>query len=304
MIIFLADCIATPAKLLRSSTDAFNDPLLPCTVLQSLREQPSELFNDIVIAVCRSIKDKVSAQLTSYRTGDLAQTDQLKDQALLEKTRSAPAHNMYAERALGMVDSHKRRAPNATIGFIDAKVRSKLNKTMSCLTAMSVEEQDSRVKFAVAEGSKLRHGHKVKKEKLHQDILIRSKVKTQENENSEMNRMDREFKRVFEDGGELDYLKERISDQFTFECVRKIYNFDGVGLKFTQGWAEKDGTIVMYDGVIDKIGTKKKIRGKDLKLVILFTPDGEQSTDVEQHNSTFLKFATSVMAGDVVFEKV
>ena len=91
---------------------------------------------------------------------------------------------------------------------------------------------------------------------------------------------------MFVDGGELDYLKDRITDRFTIECVRKMYTFDGVGLKFSQGWADKFGTILMYDVVIHKIGTKKKTGGKDLKIVIFFTPDGKHSTEVTQHNTT------------------
>ena len=46
---------------------------------------------------------------------------------------SAPAHNMFTEQTLGLADHHFRTAPNVTIGFIDGKVKTKINKTLKWL---------------------------------------------------------------------------------------------------------------------------------------------------------------------------
>ena len=42
---------------------------------------------------------------------------------------SAPIHNMYAERTLGVIDALKKGVANADIGFLEAKARCQLNKT-------------------------------------------------------------------------------------------------------------------------------------------------------------------------------
>ena len=38
-------------------------------------------------------------------------------------SKAAPVHNMLSEQTLGLVDYHVRHAPNASIGFIDGKVK-------------------------------------------------------------------------------------------------------------------------------------------------------------------------------------
>ena len=57
------------------------------------------------------------------------------------QTLSAPAHNMFAEQTLGLADHLMRKAPNITIGFVDGKVKSKINKTLNWLSNKTEDEQ-------------------------------------------------------------------------------------------------------------------------------------------------------------------
>ena len=41
----------------------------------------------------------------------------------LFSSKAAPTHNMLSEQTLGLVDYHVQHAPNASIGFIDGKVK-------------------------------------------------------------------------------------------------------------------------------------------------------------------------------------
>ena len=53
--------------------------------------------------------------------------------ATVHQIYSAPAHNMFTEQTLGLADHHFRTAPNVTTGFIDGKVKTKINKTLKWL---------------------------------------------------------------------------------------------------------------------------------------------------------------------------
>ena len=60
---------------------------------------------------------------------------------------SAPAHNMFAEKTLGLADYHFRNAHNVKIGFVDAKVKSKINKTLPWLCSKPQKEQEKLLNF-------------------------------------------------------------------------------------------------------------------------------------------------------------
>ena len=47
----------------------------------------------------------------------------IQSHAYLFSSKAAPVHNMLSEQTLGLVDYHVRHAPNASIGFIDGKVK-------------------------------------------------------------------------------------------------------------------------------------------------------------------------------------
>ena len=60
---------------------------------------------------------------------------------MASQTLSAPAHNMFAEKTLGIAaDFHFRHAHNVKIGFVDAKVKS--NKTLPWLCSKPHNEQE------------------------------------------------------------------------------------------------------------------------------------------------------------------
>ena len=58
------------------------------------------------------------------------------------QTLSAPAHNMFAEKTLGLADYHFTNAHKVKIGFVDAKVNSKINKTLPWLCSKPHNEQE------------------------------------------------------------------------------------------------------------------------------------------------------------------
>ena len=84
---------------------------------------------------------------------------------LLEKTENAPIHNMESERTLGMVDAHMRRAPNAKIDLIGAKVKSVKNNTVNWLSSLTPTEQRKIIRSAVHQRRKVANQLKERKQR-------------------------------------------------------------------------------------------------------------------------------------------
>ena len=79
---------------------------------------------------------------------------------MLEATKSAPVHNIASERILGLTDSQWRRAPNATIGFIDGKVKGKKNKVLAWLKEKPLEVQDRLISYVISRARRYRAARK------------------------------------------------------------------------------------------------------------------------------------------------
>ena len=60
-------------------------------------------------------------------------TDDEDTEEVLAATQSARPNTINVERCLGMVQQLWARAPTATMGFIDAKVKAKMNRTVGWL---------------------------------------------------------------------------------------------------------------------------------------------------------------------------
>ena len=113
-----------------------------------------------------------------YLRGDLsAPTEEM-----LAKTEGAPLNNIQSERILGLGDHQLRRAPNATIGYIEGKLKFVSGKTMKWLDK---EHQSQILKFARTEGRKLKQKMAVQSVALQKEIIQRKRVVGQKKIKSE-----------------------------------------------------------------------------------------------------------------------
>ena len=84
---------------------------------------------------------------------------------------------MYAERTLGVIDALKKGAPNADIGFLEAKARCQLNKTLQWLASKPEETQAELVNFCIKEGRGVRNARGEEKKKIAEVLFDRQKEK-------------------------------------------------------------------------------------------------------------------------------
>ena len=114
--------------VLLSSEDVFKRPLLADDPVLHALHQQEELTSvlSVIGVLLSSFKTVLVRQLQRYISGPLSSPDA----AMRVNAAAAPSHNIWAERCLGMIDSAIRRAPNASIAFVDGKVKFKVNHTM------------------------------------------------------------------------------------------------------------------------------------------------------------------------------
>ena len=100
--------------------DCFGQALSPdddevLSSLQSTADEHVDQFHRTMNILLHECLNVLERQLAAYIVGYLSSPTS----TMMEVTTSAPVHN------IGLTDSQYRRAPNATIGFIDGKVKAK-----------------------------------------------------------------------------------------------------------------------------------------------------------------------------------
>ena len=148
-----------PLSVLAAESDVFGHMLSPSsdTVLTCLQGTIGDSnllkeFQEVMKEVINGTITVLERQLAKYLTGDLSSPT---PQMLLQ-TKSTPIYNIFSERVLGMTDSQTRRAPNATVGFNDAKVKCTNNKTLTWLKHKSPQEQETLISLAIRRARQMR----------------------------------------------------------------------------------------------------------------------------------------------------
>ena len=130
--------------------DEDSDEALHSLRIAALSVSEKECLAEILLRLITGVVDVIEHQMKEYIEGSLANIPP----AIAAQTLSAPAHNMFAEQTLGLADHLMRKAPNITIGFVDGKVKSKINKTLNWLSNKTENEQGNIVKFCIKQGRK------------------------------------------------------------------------------------------------------------------------------------------------------
>ena len=319
---FLKTCEASPELLLETTRNAFGKQLLQTAVLDSLRQPPKDLqmYNQVVQLVVSQIHLKVSKQLQPYISGRLApppcnrsllcssssnsepspggpSTGTLEPSpddpstrvpTLVELTSSAPAHNMYAERALGMMDSLLRRAPSASIKTIDARVRARLNGTTDWLERHV--DQESLIVFARKQGMSARKRNSVVEKRLNERVAERQKEKGQQREMKNRRKVEKSVLDKLKSGTIEDLLEDLDTDRQKFIndllCGR-------IGVNFRHVWATETGLDDIWMGSI------RKVR-KDKKLAIFYWKDEDSAASGVQYQIKLDSLITDAWLGDII----
>ena len=279
-----------PGLMLTREEDVFNLPIDEDDVLLELRSQnyqPCPRFFETVSILSLGFVSVLNRQLQDYLVGELATPSA----ELMALTSSAPVHNVHSERVLGMVDAQFKRAPNASTGFIDSKVKGMVNKTLDWLMSKPIVEQEGLIKFAIGEASKSRIILKGRDNHMKGVKIARQIAVGQKREQGERNKLEKRVRPLLEiDGG----LNDVIFDGLCQNVKEKLSMLlsgrtDCFPMKIRHTW-DVDGEEEEFFG--DLVGFVRKSGKLFCKLVF---------SDIDHEEITLSHLVSDVIMGDFHF---
>ncbi len=281
-----------------------DDPTL--IALQDDGQIDDALSNEIKL-FSDGILDTLKRQLEKYLTGALS----VPTPALLKATENAPLNNIPSERTLGMVDAHLKRAPNAQIDLISAKVKCAKNRTMQWLGSHTTEMQRKIIRSAVRQrrGVMLeRNRRKVQimhtlNQRLYEVVQKQETKKTKDTEKV-VSTLVAKGENLSTDDIEQEYpsIDSEIADR-VMEICRQPDSIKGHDLSHL--WFDKDKCQWdLYCGSICDL--KKTTKKKQKQTITICTYTIEYwlpGCPEDSHKSllTLTQLATDLILGDLVF---
>ncbi|XP_055957372.1 uncharacterized protein LOC126821183 isoform X2 [Patella vulgata] len=288
-----------PLSLLTVKKDVFDRELeVDDGVLQALCQPLSSLyaeeqFKKISCSLVDGIIGVLERQLERYIGGDLSNPSP----ALLEQTKSAPTHNMFAECIMGLTDHHFKRALNATTGFIDRKVKSAKNNTMSWLASKTSTQQKSIIYFGITRARQMRNLWKKRAENIAKIQDHRVSNKLQKFDKSARMKIERNLKDIYEKGATVaDKLSSFDSEtqQFITTVISDLAVLTDVFIDHI--WYDSDdGQKHLYHGKVIWALSRAKI--PNLK-VAYWSPE-ETVEDAVDYKFTVVQFLADYLSGDL-----
>ena len=286
-----------PAHSLTTELDIFNGPLnrsddVIKDLQRPLASQTEEAqFFDIFPKLMSGTIEVLERQLKPYLHGDLATPSV----AQLEK--SAPTHNIFAEQTLGLTDHQFHRAPNATIGFIDGKVKSRKNKTLEWLGNKSESEQDTIISFSVRQARKVRTIRHQREENVRKIQDQRLKEKQQKYDKSARNKIEKKLKGVFEGNAALNTEFDDLADDQINLIERTMNDVATLSDSYIDHIWYDSGENSLYHGRIIRSKSKAKIP----TITVAYRSEDETEVEAEDYKLTVVQLLSDYIAGDVTF---
>ena len=249
-----------PSSLLGCMRTVFGDEIRADDVFASLRADPPSPSTDVIIStVSTAMLRCLRKQLSAYIDGALSNPTP----SLMEKTENAPLNNIAAERVLGMFDSLSRKAPNASVGFIDCKVRASMNRTIEYLSSQTPTVQSQLIAFSIRQAL-VNMREKAETTCYNQEIGFKRMITSaQRKESTKRNKIEREMKGLLQvsDHAEIisrvpDDLKSLVSSLLKQECptttFQHVWDIEGrdviYQLQFIR-FKNTDVIVCRYDSV-------------------------------------------------------
>ena len=272
--------------------------------LQSEPPQASYSLSDLLSTLAKATGDKIANQMKKYLTGPFADPT---PQMLLD-TVSAPVHNMWAERTLGILDALKARAPNATLGFLAPKVMAQMNQTLEWIESKDVDEQKRMIQFSVGRGRLAKKMREERSKKIQEVMFDRQKVKSHQKDVAARNVLLKDVKGKLND---RDVDVESVLDDPLFSRIPadQVESVNRLWAKLdTRGHVDMIIEQIQWDKATMKNKVKKgriiSLRRKKNTLVPMvrvayWLPEHGEASSVDS-NFQFASFMTDVMQGTLI----
>ena len=280
-----------PNQLFNASLTAFGDemPKDDCT-FDSLHilymSSDTDLIHSLAKQLAEGFTQVLEKQLQAYISGDILQK--------VPSALSAPVHNMYAERVLGMVDAQRHRAPNASMQFLDSKVKYTLNGTEEWL---NTQENDI-ITYARKHARKAKCARKAKEESVNFEQECRLKAVHQRHDTKERKKLEITLKKLANSSEKptveelAKLLPDLNGDMLPSVLCLLVTPTDFCGRYFNHTWYEEEsGQNKIYCGKFCKV-TKK---GKSFKTQYW----SENESESEPYDICIFQLAVDLAFGEL-----
>ena len=276
----LTDLKNNPLQMLTSRRDVFQNTLEPDSVFTSLQAPPADIEQEEILSLIMTsllvgAEKLLSKQLKRYLSGDLANPSS----DVLTQGESAPTHNIFSEQTLGMVDHQFCRAPNATFGFIDGKIKFIKNSIDAWIDSQPEYQQRKIVEFVIGRGRDMRALLKKRDEVVQRALSERQKQKEQKRDKTKRNKLQKKVKQVLDGALELEEISEsEMTEEMMVVIKELICNPASFKGKYINHLWDDNSKDVMYHGKIIKMKCMKT-RGKAFEIT--YWGDNESEEDSE-----------------------
>ena len=146
-------------------------------------------------------------------------------------------NNIICEEIVGMFSSMQKRAPNATLLNIAAKIKCTKNRIIQHLMAMDDQQRSATIKRAIVISSSVKRRSKQYVRDMHNEIIRRVKEKLTVREKKKAT-IEKKIRQAIKGGADVTAALE-CPDKFC-ESIMKILNNDIVDHYIIHRWYHKD----------------------------------------------------------------
>ena len=286
-----------PKKLLRMKVDFFDQTLDTSEILLSLQSEIDDVtsphFTSTVQSLIQGSVLVLERQLEAYLTGDLSNPTN----AMLDQTKSAPVHNIFAEQVLGMTDHQHHRCPNATVGYIDGKVKASKNKTLDWVETKTMEEQEKMIMFSIKRARTVRAIRKKREQQINEIYYERQKDKQQKKDKKYRNKIEKQFKNILSGKTSLDEVSDLPVDKL--ETVQNIIDDNSwlVEKYIEHIWFENDENVLFHGHILEL----KRPKNKMPTVTIAYWSQTETEEEAADFKIPVPQVLADLYMGDLLF---
>lgn len=277
-----------PQRLLTATTNIFGKDLPEDEILKTLRTTEPETDRHLLDAlkcILSALQKVFDNQLSKETAADEDSEE------MLTATKSARPNTISVERCLGMVQALWSRAPTASMSFIDAKVKAKMNGTVAWLDCKSEKDQDYHVSFARKWGAidrKIRQ-----KEESLVDVEINNRIFqcSKKRDVKKKNEVERNVRKALSQNDPHHDVFESISEDQKHFFMKLFTKGDLQGSIFCH-ILEENGKDEFNWGRINQVG--EYVKGS-------YWTDGNSEEDYVEHTFKLSTILTDMVIGDFHF---
>ena len=222
----------------------------------------------------------------------------------LFQSMTVPHHNMQAERIMALTDAEARRAPNATVQYIEAKVKAKTNHTLDWLQCLPASEQAQAISFAIGHTRQQTKEKGGRKEKMTAEVISRMAASSRKRNLQERRKVEKRVRQleVQKDVGKDTVSALSMTNDLSDEHIKHIVDLcqdpvSLVGANLIHMWYDQENeSDEIFHGEIIKLRRRKKCT-----FVVAYHRISESPDDSEDYDTERTQIITDILYGDLVF---